>query len=170
VKALGKIRDGTAVEPLIAILRNNDGRVCREAVDALDAIHDIRAVEPLIAVIADKGGSVCDNTVEALGNFGDERAVEPLVAVLTETRYSVMEALVKIGKPSVEPLIKALKSNNDFRRWDAAHVLIRLYHQGILDEEAKKRILSVRDVIYRPHTDYPETCSGPHSDVPEISL
>jgi HEAT repeat protein len=170
VKALAEIRDLRAVEPLIAILRNNDGSVCREAVDALEVIHDVRAIEPLIAAIKNKDGSACDEAVRALGKFGDERAVEPIIAVLKEGGYYGSEALLKIGKPSVEPLIKAFRSGGSYKRWEVAEALVKIYRHGKLDEETKQKILSMRSAMYRPHSDSPQVCSLPHGDTPEISL
>jgi HEAT repeat protein len=39
----GKIRDGRAVDPLIAALRDEDARVRENAAEALGKIRDVRA-------------------------------------------------------------------------------------------------------------------------------
>jgi HEAT repeat protein len=105
-------------------------------------------VEPLIQVIVDKEEDVRRQAVEALGEIGDSRAVEPLLLALgMKSKWSVqtpftaglskvtaelenmalkmtiISALVKIGKPSVEPLIEALADENSEVRRYAANTL-----------------------------------------------
>ena len=73
-----------AVEPLIAALKDADGKLREEAADALGQINDVRAVEPLIAVVKDKKNAALSNAAAALGKIKDRRAVEPLIAVLND--------------------------------------------------------------------------------------
>jgi len=51
----------------------------------------------------------------ALGQIGDARAIEPLIAALkgadNDVREAAADALIKIGAPTVEPLIAALRSS-----------------------------------------------------------
>jgi HEAT repeat protein len=74
------------------------------------------------------------NVAKALGEIGDARAVETLIGVLSDD-YQVLcrfasEALGKIGKPAVEPLIKALEGDN---------VYVRIYAAATLGEIGDKR-------------------------------
>lgn len=162
-KALGKIGDERAVEPLINALKNKDGDVRRESAEALGKIGDERAVEPLIQALVDGTSNVSKEAAEALGNLGNPRALDPLVQALKdkyfvrekavealgkipdvraieglievqryEVRPAVMfttevniklgarEALKKIGKPAVEPLIRALQDEDRVIREGAA--------------------------------------------------
>ncbi len=156
------------------------------------ALGDSRAVEPLINALKHEHWRVREAAAEALGNLGDSRAVEPLINALKDEDYGVQEiaaeALGKIGDPRVvKPLIKALKDNylwlsshpeanyddnyDDIEnKWHdsrlAAKVLVNIYHQGTLDEESKKSILAVRDIITYPrkHWHSDSDCGGLHFD------
>ncbi|TET49341.1 MAG: HEAT repeat domain-containing protein, partial [Anaerolineales bacterium] len=127
--------------------------MCLAAAEALGRIRDPRAVEPLIAALKLKKlawdhptagperryREVCLAAAKALGNLGDARAVKPLIArlrredrlvrsVYDETwdasvRKTAAFALADIGAPSVEPLITALRDENDSVRNAAAMAL-----------------------------------------------
>jgi HEAT repeat protein len=121
-----------AVEPLLTAGFWPSG----SRVDLLVRIGE-PAVLPLIAHL----GHTDPDVIKALGRIGDARAAEPLVAALVSkkgnlgltedavryTRQIVVEALVGIGAPAIEPLTTALKGEN----WDvsrtAADVLDRLH-------------------------------------------
>ena len=53
VKALGKIKDSRAVDPLIRILNNTDNSFRQEAAEALGEINDTRAIIPLQVALKD---------------------------------------------------------------------------------------------------------------------
>lgn len=83
IKALGKIGDTNAVDPLVEFLKNGsyyDERAM--AATALGNIRDKRAVSPLIAALHDKEGYVRRMAASALGKIKDSRAVEPLIAAI----------------------------------------------------------------------------------------
>ncbi|AXV38588.1 MAG: hypothetical protein CIT01_10395 [Methanobacterium sp. BRmetb2] len=65
--------------------------------------------------------------VEALGDMGDKKAVDSLIKMLSDSnqriRSKTEKALIKIGKPSVKPLINALKFEENVVRASAARVL-----------------------------------------------
>jgi HEAT repeat protein len=119
-----------AVEPLIAVLKDNDWWVQRDAAEALGKIGDTRAVDPLIANennIENVSYLLALQEWEKLIKFG-EAAVEPLIAVLkdkdSEIRENSAEALGEIGDArAVDPLIAALKDNDKDVRWHAASAL-----------------------------------------------
>ena len=80
--ALGSIGDVRAVEPLIAMLKDDEDYVaCVYAAGALGSIGDTRAVEPLITMLKNEHPSMRGHAAEALGKIGDPRAVEPLIAL-----------------------------------------------------------------------------------------
>lgn len=145
--ALGEIRDSRAVEPLIATLKDSDGRKYVQdalaiigtpaveplivllrsnethrgvAASILGKIRDTRAVEPLIEALQAKIWVA----VWALGEIKDPRAVEPLIFALRnfESRKHAQDALENIGSPAVESLIALLRSK-ETHRWVAASVL-----------------------------------------------
>ena len=126
-RALGKIGDKRAVEPLIKVLEDTGmvftssganvettrGWVLQTAATALGEIGDERAVEPLIRMLSDdrifdialSDDDIClDNctyVIGALWEIPDARAVEPLIKTLSCDKEwicsSAMEVLGKIG-------------------------------------------------------------------------
>ncbi len=127
LKALGRIGDARAVDPLIKVIettRNSDVRAI--AADALGRIGDARAVDPLIKVIETTSNSdyVRAIAADALVRIGDARAVDPLIKVIETTsnsdyvRARAADALVRIGDArAVDPLIKVIETtrNSDVR-------------------------------------------------------
>ena len=127
-------------EGLINALRDAKGPARRKASCVFDRIStelrevgDFRAVECLIAALADDWQVVREHAAKALGKLGDARAVSPLVNLLNDydeqkkwLRGAVCYALGKIGSPSVEPLIAALRDEDSFVRRKAAFVLGRI--------------------------------------------
>ena len=134
--------DTTAVEPLIAMLGDDDSVVRVRVVTILGTIGDIKAVESLVTALSDSDGEVRRRSAIALDKLGwepqDDRqcalravalgrwhetmrlgtaAVEPLSAVLRHggwtTRQQVVEALGIIGDVrAVESLIMSLADSD----------------------------------------------------------
>jgi DNA repair photolyase len=97
-KALGRLGDPRAVEPLISALRD----VCKSAAEALGKIGDSRAIEPLISVLEDK---------ESYRTFERKAAAEALVA------------LYHCGRIPQELKARILKYRSIIteRHWDTLH-------------------------------------------------
>ena len=81
-QALGRIKDESAVEPLIEFLTQEDSDLRLNAAMALGKIGDRRAVVRLIILLGDENWYVRWHAAEALGNIRDERAVDPLIKVV----------------------------------------------------------------------------------------
>jgi HEAT repeat protein len=132
---------GPAVESLIQALKNEDPDVRTEAADALRKIGE-PAVEPLIKALKDENRDVREVAAECLGEIGDARAVEPLIQSLHpkdaapfEFGFGVKEdgtplpmgssakSLSLIGERAVEPLMRALKDEDELVRAPAAWAL-----------------------------------------------
>jgi HEAT repeat protein len=122
---LGKCQDERAIEALIDALKDEEFRVKMSVVSALGNFQDQRAIEGLITAFNDTDIRIRLNALSRLGNFQDQRAIEGLITALGDNnltiRFKSIEALSKIGKPAVEPLIKALK--NKETRFFAAKAL-----------------------------------------------
>jgi HEAT repeat protein len=92
-QALGKIRDTRAVEPLLAMLKDENESVAMRIIasQALAEIGDTRAVEALLAMLKDENAflPMRIKATQALGKIGDTRAVEPLVAVIEDKHADV---------------------------------------------------------------------------------
>ncbi len=82
-RALGKIKDPAAVEPLLAMLRDPQGQVRYGSARALGMIGDKRAFEPLVETLKnDKDSRVRRGAADALVDLGDPRAIAPLDAAV----------------------------------------------------------------------------------------
>ena len=130
-RALGEIRDARAVEPLIAVLKNQrEFNPARRA--AAWALADIGApaVKSLVGTLGDKSGFTREYATEALVEIGGP-SVEPLIAALGDRSgwanmwggLDISKTLGKIGIPAVEPLIAALRGQNASVRMHAAWAL-----------------------------------------------
>ncbi len=128
--ALAPLRDPLAVEPLVALLRDDNPGVRRAAVSALSARGGFRVVEPLVASLADVDPDVRMTastavyrrlmtdpdqdarraTSVALGKIRDPHAVEPLIKAVMDAdegvRLAAIRALQSIGDiRAVMPLV-----------------------------------------------------------------
>jgi HEAT repeat protein len=125
-KALAKIKDVKAVEPLIAALKDEKCSHRWIIAYALGEIKDSRAVEPLIAQMVD-GKVDWNETMEALVKINDSRAVELLIALVVDRKvswYDVPDELLEINESrTVELLIAALKDEDSRARSFAAGAL-----------------------------------------------
>lgn len=68
-----------------------------------------------------------ENSITKICDSIDQATLNDLIEMLTNDdgiiRHRAHHALVEIGEPAVKPLINALKSQNDFLRWEAVKVL-----------------------------------------------
>ncbi len=125
-RALVKIGAPSA-EPLLAVLKDPKNSGLPNAIWALGEMREPRAVDFLLTRLWDVGAIV------AIGKLREPRAAQGLVNQLDNDwiRYETRSALVQIGRPSVEPLIDALK-NKDLKdqkskiRSSAAELLGRM--------------------------------------------
>ena len=126
--ALGLIRDGRSVEPLIKATEDSAWQVRCRAVWSLGLAGDYRAVEPLTVALKDSEEKVRSQAAWALGLKGDERSVEGLIAALTDTSPQVQSQAawalgLKGDSRAVEALTIALHANTEHVRSQAAWAL-----------------------------------------------
>lgn len=113
-KALGRIKNPEAIEPLIPLLQDKVKAVREETTAALVAIGDA-AIPSLLAALADTDWLVRLHAVEALGKMKSPAAVEPLLSSLfndrdAAVREDIVRALGQIGDGrAVEFLMTAMK-------------------------------------------------------------
>lgn len=113
-KALGRIKDATAVEALIPFLQDKVKAVRAEATGALAAIG-AAAIPSLLQALKHEEWLVRLHAIEALGKTKSPEAVEPLLFVLfndrdTALREDAVRALGDIGdERAVEFLFTVLK-------------------------------------------------------------
>jgi HEAT repeat protein len=104
----------SALEPLIAALKEQDPNVRIGAASALGALKNPRAIPPLAAALNDPDLSVGKSAASALGEFG-AAAVEPLIAAVADpavrVKRDVAGALGGIQNPrAVRFLLAAAKA------------------------------------------------------------
>lgn len=143
-----------AVRPLTAVLRDENWKARKAAVNSLGQIGGIQATKSLIAALEDQEEEVRKVAVEALGQLAwrptptaagaaywaskgewgkcveiGAPAVPSLIAALEgdeSARAGAVGVLVQIGAPAVEPLIAALKERRVF--WDTN----RAFHEAVV--------------------------------------
>lgn len=130
--ALGRLDDARAVEPLLAVLRNDsDAQVRRATVSALGELADARAVEPLLAVLQhDPDPETRRAAAWGLSTLGDLRVFELLLDMLALERLDMKRtaifALSALGDTrAIEPLTKTLSDHDSTVRVLAMAALAR---------------------------------------------
>jgi len=129
---LGEMGDERCVEPLCKALYDGDWQVREVAVDALGQIGS-PAVEMLIKMVRD--WDVRKYVIVALGKIRDERVLDPLMVQLRSDEFKddATNALVELGEPALERLVKALKDKDEMVRKQAVLALGRIKHGGAVD-------------------------------------
>jgi HEAT repeat protein len=151
-QALGEMKSTGEMDlkPLINALKDKDWSVRNQAAHALGKVGDFRAIEPLIRTMKeDPDDDVRRNSVIALSKIAEshrekmEEGVKPLIKTLSHphhrVRFPAADCLVKIGEPSVEPLLKALKNSKNS---ESKFLIIRILGE-IGGEEAMKELLKL---------------------------
>jgi|GEM_PF-1063269 len=128
VQALAKLGDLRATEPLIEALESDPASERADAADALGELNDPRAVEPLIKALDDNEDFVQESAALALGKLKDARAIDPLIQTIRDYSYAgvheeARNALIAIGEPATDALIRALNDSNKWVRYHAAYCL-----------------------------------------------
>jgi HEAT repeat protein len=121
---LGRLRDASAVEPLIEVLFNTDGYyhsvVRAAAAESLGQLGDTRAVDALIYAIRDPMAEASAEAVRALATLNDRRAVSPLIDIVRNSwgfflpivRRAAVLALAKLGGPEATAELREVAANN----------------------------------------------------------
>ena len=130
--SLGEIEAIEAVEPLIELLKDENGEVVRLTVIALGLLKDPRATEPLCEVMKPcmmliytyegSNPDIRQEAVYALGEIGDPGRIDTLLDLLAdkELGYSAASSLGNFkGEYVFGKLIKLLDSKNPTTRTNA---------------------------------------------------
>ena len=134
IKALGKLKDDRAVEPLIAELRQDHRPLAQfSAVTTLQELGDGRAIEPLIAVLGRT--SFEPAVLEALGHIGDSRVLNPLVQALrlgsVHVRHTAVHALIRLHhRMPADTRTKIVCRLREIYENDTARYLLACVHEG----------------------------------------
>lgn len=185
-EALAPMKDPTAVEPLVGLLKDDNPGVRRAAVAALAARGGFRVVEPLVGALEDFDVDVRSTastavyrrlmtdpdaearraTASALGRIRDTNAVEPLVKGVMDAdetvRVAVIKALAAIGDvEAVQPLIVVL-----------AHEQVRQKSTGRSSLAVERAAAQALDALCDEHAVEPLVIALRHddADVREIAV
>ncbi|MBI5788099.1 MAG: HEAT repeat domain-containing protein [Candidatus Schekmanbacteria bacterium] len=114
-ESLGIIGDSKAVEPLIALLTDEDSLTRFHAVQALGRIKNEAAIEPLIPLLLDEHSTIRSAVAGIIENFGKFSAF-PLAKALQNNNQAlhppVKEILTKLGDTAYYPLSLVLEGND----------------------------------------------------------
>jgi HEAT repeat protein len=129
---LGEMGDERCVEPLCNALRDGDWQVREVAIEALGQVGS-PAVEMLIKLLRD--WDVRKYAINALGKIRDERVLDPLMMQLKNDEFKddATIALVELGEPALERLVKALKDKDENIRKQSVLALGRIKHPDAID-------------------------------------
>ena len=111
-RALGDMKDSTAVDGLLRYTDDPDYRIRAGTVVALGKIGDPRGIDAAVKALGDDDYLVRLDAATALSMFADPNTIDILIDALSDSyfgvRYKAAEALGNIGEPSVAPVINAL--------------------------------------------------------------
>ena len=141
VRALGEMKDSTAVDGLLRYTDDKDFRIRAGTVAALGKIGNPRGIDAAVKAIGDDDYLVRIDAATALAMFADPGTIDILIKTLSDSyfgvRYKAAEALGNIGKPSVDPVISALSSTENKTVF---YVLIEI--AGVLNDDKLIKLLS----------------------------
>jgi len=155
-KALGKIGDPRAIEPLIKALDDSCSFARGEAALALVKIGK-PGVMPLVKALNQWSPAISMASAEILGKIGDPRAIEPLIQRLSDwnpgLRWKAAIALGEINDAqAIQPLINTLSDWHPKVRQAAADSLKKLGYSPAQVEELINnttiRPKRLRDYLY----------------------
>jgi HEAT repeat protein len=133
---LGDLRNGLAIEALIAALTDQFSAVRENAARSLVVFGD-DAVDPLLHALKDQNTMKRTYAAGILGQIKSEKSVDALVSALTDedpdVRCYAGGSLSQMGEPAVDPLIRSLKEQNPEVRTLAAATLARMGDRRAVD-------------------------------------
>lgn len=148
--ALGELGDKSAIQPLLRLMKfTKSPQVRRAAIRALGKLKASEAVDDLIALVEDTTAHkiIRMNAIFALGEIASPKAVPTLILSLYRDKayyfFQAGLALVKIGRPAVEPLVKTMMGQNlDAKRLVEGNMEILA---GALESNAAKVLGDIGD-------------------------
>ena len=119
-----------------------------EAADALISLGG-RSVEPLLAALKFENWKIRGNAAWTLGKIKDPRAVDSLIEALNdavpEVRATAGCALINIGEPSIDPLLRYVQNGNPASKGLAACILSAIL--GDEEEAGKERQCNLTNIV-----------------------
>jgi HEAT repeat protein len=137
--------DARSVDPIIGALKDEDQGVRYRAAEALGQLKNATAVDALIEALNDEDGDVREMAAWALGQIDDAGTVDPLSyasvkdaeGYVRDEAYNALQKSTvggnKVDARSVDPIIGALKDEDQGVRYRAAEALGQLKNATALD-------------------------------------
>ena len=126
--ALGKIKDETAVNVVLARLTDENAVIRARAAIALGEIGAVTAINSLIEALQDEERIVRSSALQALGMIEDEGAILALLGALQSEalRSDAIDALAKVEDDrALEALIELLTADDSYDRYQAVLTLAK---------------------------------------------
>ncbi|MDD4962577.1 MAG: HEAT repeat domain-containing protein, partial [Gallionella sp.] len=122
-----RYRDG-AIQPLLDVLKDENGDIRRDAAQALGNFKDPAALNALLDAIKDEDSNVRRGAAQALGNFKDPAALNALLGAIKDedsfVRRDAAKALGNFKDPAaLNALLGAIKDEDSFARMGATQAL-----------------------------------------------
>jgi HEAT repeat protein len=141
---LGRFRDFTVIEPLIAAVNDEDASVRVRVVEALGNLRDERTLQPLIETLNDSDAEVRARAAASLGYQGDIQAVDALLDQITDedthVRMAIVEALRLLpDSRAVSALVSVMMNDSDAdNRFSASRSLMQIGGAAVVDTLLEK--------------------------------
>jgi HEAT repeat protein len=146
-----KLKESKNLYGLINALKDPDVNIRSQVAEALAELKDDAATDALIEALSDDRWSVRRNAAWALGEISSARAILYLIGAFRKTWEGIdaycAEALVKIGKPAVKPLLQAIDSQDLNTRYWSIEALGQIGDSRAV--EPLITLLTDRDAIIR---------------------
>lgn len=118
LEVLPQIKDERTLEPLVAILGDENEQVGLRSVAALAlaCLKDERSVDPLLRALESEHGEIRESAARVFFGFHHPRAVKPLIEMLRDESAgaTAARALGLIGDPrAIEPLIEVVEDHTN---------------------------------------------------------
>jgi HEAT repeat protein len=150
VEALERL--GVQAMPILCRhVTDDDHDVRKFVIDILGSIGDAEAMPLLLNALDDPEPNVCAAAAENLGKIGNVQAVPHLLQALRKSdiwlRYTVLEALSKIGKPVPMTVITPLLGENLLKKaaFDCLGAIGDAEAAPLLIEGIKERVKNIRE-------------------------
>jgi len=149
--AMGSLRDGVAVEPLLESFDDISPEVRLFSVWALGEIRDARAVEPLLKIVETQDHDLRKMTIYSLGLLQDARALPALHAALNDNhqdvRWNAALALARFQDASGTEILhqmldrKSLDSSSEINEQQKSEAIINATRAVALLKDSSARTL-----------------------------
>ena len=125
-----------AVAPLVTALQCDDKERRFWSIKILGKMKEKSAYEEIVKFLSDSDSEIRMAALEALGEFGDASAIPAIIERFVDSawvvRKNASKAIVNFGKIAVQPLLKALSSDNEDTKYWALKALGDIRPDGII--------------------------------------